>query len=100
MDGEAMSVYVDDMKARVQMGRKGVWIMSHMIADTRRELDEMAERLELNPKWKQKVGDRLEHFDVTENYRQRAIQEGAIPLKVRELALKLMDRDLKEYLEG
>lgn len=95
-----MSVYVDDAKIAVKIGYKGVWQFSHMIADTRRELDAMAEAIELDAKWKQKAGEQHEHFDVTNNYRSRAIREGAKPISVRELSLKLTDRDLKVYLEG
>ena len=96
-----MSVYVDDFQAKRWMGNKnGFWMFSHMIADTREELDVMAEKLNLEQRWKQCVGTRKEHFDVTENYRKRAIQEGAIVLSVRDLHQKIVERDLTAYLEG
>lgn len=94
-----MSVYVDDFRAAVRVGQ-AIWKMSHMIADTREELDAMAEAIELDAKWKQKAGEKQEHFDVTENYRQRAIGKGAIAITAKELARKLIDRNLTVYLEG
>lgn len=95
-----MSVYVDDLRATVQFPGHMPWKMSHMIADTRDELDEMAEILNLKEKWKQKAGEQLEHYDVTENYRRRAIKAGAIPISVHELSKRLLERDLQSYLEG
>lgn len=95
-----MSVYVDHARIPVKMGHRGIWRFSHMIADTRAELDEMAEKIQLDLKWKQKAGERQEHFDVTENYRSRVISLGGKPITVRELAQRLLDRDLEKYLEG
>ena len=100
-----MSVYVDDLKKLKHIkgqtgGNKGSWRFSHMIADTRRELDEMAETIGVDLRWKQNAGERTEHFDVTENMRLRALKAGAVQLTVRQLAERLADRDLKEYLEG
>lgn len=96
-----MSVYVDNARVPKRYDRYGFpWRLSHMIADTRAELDDMVFALGLDQRWKQKVGTRKEHFDVTENYRRRAIKAGAKEVSVRELVRLLMDRDLKEYLEG
>jgi hypothetical protein len=95
-----MSVYVDDFKIRRTVGYGHKWVFSHMIADTREELDEMAEKIELDLKWKKDAGTRKEHFDVTENYRQRAIEAGSIQVSTRELHQMLLKRDLTEYLEG
>lgn len=71
-----------------------------MIADTRNELDKMAEDIELDSRWKQHAGERREHFDVTENYALRAVKLGAVRISTRELAKRLIDRDLRFYLEG
>jgi hypothetical protein len=95
-----MTVYVDTYRELVPMGRSGNWRISHMIADTRSELDEMAESLELKSRWKQDVGESSEHFDVTENFMVRAIKLGAKEISPQELVEKLQSRDLKEYLEG
>lgn len=95
-----MSVYVDDLKRLKHLGKGRSWRFSRMIADTRRELDEMAETIGVDLRWKKDAGERHEHFDVTENMRLRALEEGAVQLTVRQLAERLTDRNLKEYLEG
>lgn len=95
-----MAVYVDHARVPMRVPRKGTWRMSHMIADTRSELDAMAENLDLAERWKQKPGEQKEHFDVTENYRRSAIFYGAKEITVRELVTKLRYRDLKHYLEN
>lgn len=89
-----MAVYVDT-------SRHSKWnmIMSHMIADTRRELDEMVEKLELQQRYKQDVGGRNEHFDIAQSKVKAAVHFGAKRISVRELVVKLRERDMKEYLE-
>lgn len=73
--------------------------MNHMIADKRSELDEMAEALDLESRWKQKVGEQNEHYDVTETKRTDAVRLGAIQIGSKDLVRKLMARDLPYYLE-
>lgn len=94
-----MSVWVDHVRAPVKYPGKSVWYFNHMIADTRSELDAMAEAIELDPKYKQSVGEWNEHFDVTESYRDRAIKFGAKPVGVRTIVIRLQQRDLQYYLE-
>lgn len=94
-----MAVYVDDYRASVSFSSQRAWKMSHMIADTRSELDEMVERLELDQKWKQNCGEQKEHFDIVESKRQWAIKFGAKTISCKELVCKMRDRDLKYYLE-
>lgn len=65
-----MSVYVDDMRARV-----GRMIMCHMIADTKAELHAMARRIGVARYWYQ--GD---HYDICRSKRARAVRAGAIEL--------------------
>lgn len=85
-----MSVYVDDMfrKATVPNGRRAVsgeWC--HMEADTREELDAMADRIGLRRSCIQKPGHPVyEHYDVTRPMRARAIAAGAIPMTMLELS--------------
>lgn len=93
-----MTVYVDDFRAIKKFGRGNTWRMSHMIADTRDELDEIAERLDLHSRWKQNVGERKEHYDVTESMAQKAVRLGAKRISTRELSVLLTHRDLREYL--
>jgi Protein of unknown function (DUF4031) len=95
-----MSVYVDNARTPVQYPGRTVWKMSHMIADTQAELDEMAEKIGVLAKYKQRPGTRMEHFDVTAEFRQRAINEGAKAVTVRELVTILRDRDVHRYVEG
>lgn len=73
-----MMVYVDNYAA--PFGRLR---LSHMIADTERELDIMAERIGLRREWKQ-CGRHL-HYDVGVAKRKLAISYGAKPVTCREL---------------
>lgn len=82
-----MSVYIDD--AFIPFRRM---LMSHMIADTHEELIAMARAIGIAEKWIQKAGTHWEHFDVSKDYRERAIQHGAMPQTPREIAMKMRDR--------
>jgi hypothetical protein len=82
-----MAVYVDTMKASY-----GRMVMCHMIADTTAELLAMADTIGVNRKWIQKVGMPSEHFDICKSKRAAAIRAGAIEISMRELALKIRDR--------
>lgn len=78
-----MAVYVDDFY-KTGMKFRGMK-MSHMIADTRKELIAMVRKIGMSPKWIQKEGTYQEHFDVCLVKRQLAIQAGAVPLGMRDL---------------
>lgn len=65
-------VYVDDMRAPF-----GRMVMCHMIADTRRELMEMADRIGVARKWIQRAGSAEEHFDIALSKRAMAVAAGA-----------------------
>jgi len=56
-------VYVDDMY-KTPIGQFGRMKMSHMIADTRAELLEMADKIGLQRKWIQSFDTPREHFDI------------------------------------
>lgn len=72
-----MGVYVDNMQKQATVGRiKAQW--SHLQADTHDELMEFAKKLDLKESWLQHPGRIIEHFDVTEAKRQKAIELGAI----------------------
>lgn len=82
-----MTVYVDDfnIKAEVPNGKrtvKGVWC--HMTADTREELDTMADEIGLRRAWIQHPGTWQEHYDVTQPKRNLAVQRGAVEVSFRE----------------
>lgn len=64
--------------------------MSHMIADTLDELEQMARDLGLKPEWRQRSRRGVIHYDVCESKRKKAIGLGAVPVSSRELALRAM----------
>lgn len=82
-----MTVYVDDMRAPF-----GRMIMCHMIADTREELDAMADRVGVARKWIQKAGTWKEHYDVSLGARAKAVAAGAVEVTQIELVRKLTAR--------
>jgi len=82
-----MSIYVDDMHAPF-----GGMVMCHMIADSRAEIDCMADRIGVARRWIQKPGTAREHYDICMSKRRLAVQLGAIQLTTRELAEKIRER--------
>lgn len=83
-----MSVYVDDMQAGF-----GNMVMCHMIADTNKELLEMADSIKVQRKWIQKGGTLSEHFDICLSKRKLAVKCGAIEVSQRQLVLKIRARN-------
>lgn len=81
-----MTVYVDDMH-KSPMGNLGFMKMSHMMADTDRELHAMADAIGLKRDWFQ--GD---HYDVSKAYRAKAVELGAVEVTMRQLARMRMAR--------
>lgn len=85
-----MAVYVDDMfrRATVPNGAQSVtsdWC--HMQADTREELDAMADRIGLRRSWTQYPDDDVKrHYDVTRTRRAAAVREGAVEVGMLDLA--------------
>lgn len=76
-----MTVYVDDVfiPAKVKNGTRFVtakWC--HMMADSREELDAMADKIGLQRSWIQSPGTWKEHYDVTESRRAAAVAAGAV----------------------
>ena len=82
-----MTVYVDDMYAAYGRMR-----MCHMIADSRAELDAMADQIGVARRWIQEAGSRREHYDVSMAARQRAVALGAIEITQRQLGRLLLAR--------
>jgi hypothetical protein len=73
-----MMLYVDNMLRPARpTGYRGPgtpkW--SHMVADTTAELLAAADRLGLRRAWLQHAGTPLEHFDVTNSVRERALHD-------------------------
>ena len=75
-----MAVYVDDM--RVRFGRMK---MCHMVADSQKELLEMAKKLVLRTRWIQAKGTPEEHFNISRLKRIFAIHWGAREVTCRGL---------------
>lgn len=86
-----MPVYVDDMY-KYPMGRFGRMKMSHMVADTREELLEMADKIGVARKWIQhpESGRDRCHFDVALSARGKAVAAGAIEMSMRDMAMMCM----------
>lgn len=83
-------VYVDDMRAPYRR-----MVMCHMIADTRQELDEMADKIGVARKWIQNAGTYREHYDVCLEMRSKAVAAGAVEITFRELGKMLAERVAK-----
>lgn len=83
-----MTVYVDNM-SDTKMGKLGRMKMSHMIADTHEELMDIAAKIGLQSRWIQKAGTPQEHFDVSLSAKRKAVENGAVQITMRELAIKI-----------
>ena len=94
-----MTVYVDDMHLYA-MGEYGRMKMSHMMADTRAELLEMADHIGVPRRWLQKVDMWDEHFDVSKSKRASAIRAGANEVSMREIVRFAMNRDMNAYVSA
>lgn len=81
-----MVVYVDDMY-RYPMGQYGRMKMSHMVADSTKELMKMADKIGLSRRHIQAAGTWKEHFDVSLGYRQQAVALGAVEVTMRQLSI-------------
>lgn len=84
-------VYVDDMY-KISLGQFGRMKMSHMVADTREELLEMADKIGVQRKWIQYKDTPNEHFDICMKKRELAISSGAKAITMREMAIMTQQR--------
>lgn len=82
-----MSVYVDDMY-KTELGNFGRMKMSHMFADSKEELLEMARKISVPKKWIQHENTDREHFDICLSKRKLAISFGAIEISMRDAATR------------
>lgn len=82
-----MAVYIDNFNAPY----RGM-IMCHMIADTRKELLEMVDKIGVQRKWIQDFGTPREHFDICLKKKKKAVDFGAIEITAKELVKITIDR--------
>jgi hypothetical protein len=85
--GPPLTVYVDDWRQRATVrDRDDRW--SHLLADDPVELHAMAAALGIPARGYQRHrrSPALNHYDVPEGLRLRAIQLGAVPITWREMA--------------
>ena len=86
-----MSVYVDSPNWKL-----GRMKMCHMMADSREELDEMADALSLDRKYFQDT--KYPHYDICKSNRTKAIARGAIEVTTRDL-IRIAKRPKYEIYE-
>lgn len=89
-----MTVYVDDMQApwRPPHMKHRLWSMSHLFADTVEELHVFAKKIGLRRSWFQEPPKASWcHYDVTAAKRREALDNGAVPIKYRDLPKKLRE---------
>jgi len=87
-----MAVYVDRMQAEFRR-----MVMCHMVADTSRELKEMAKKIGVKEKWIQGQGTYKEHFDVCLSKRKLALANGAIEIS-REQLFSILEKKRKRTI--
>lgn len=68
------------------MGKYRRMKMSHLIADSQKELLEFADKIGVARKWIQEMDTPREHFDICFSKRKKAVELGAIEISMRELA--------------
>lgn len=78
-----MTVYVDNFNASY----RGM-VMCHMGADSREELDAMADTIGVQRKWIQHPGEWREHYDICLSKRALAVKAGAIEITPREFVIR------------
>lgn len=88
-----MAVYVDDMH-KTPMGRYGRMKMSHMIADTEKELHAMADAIGVSRRWYQGPPHTPRpHYDICMAKRKLAVENGAQEITVRQ-AVEILNKQL------
>ena len=80
-----MSCYVDPMQDTTPSKRWPYKQFCHLICENSPELDAIAARIGLDPRWKQNPNTPSEHYDLTAQRRLLAIGQGAIPVSVRHM---------------
>lgn len=93
-----MTVYVDDMH-KFPMGNFRSMKMSHMVADTVKELHEMADKIGVSRAHYQGPPKTINpHYDICLSKRALAVKHGAKECTMRE-GLKIMQAMRKEAIE-
>ena len=85
--GPRLTVYLDDWRQRATIrGREDRW--SHLLADDEQELHALARQLGIPERGFQRHrrSAALNHYDLPESYRARAVELGAVPITWREMA--------------
>lgn len=82
-----MSVYVDE-----PIWPFGRMMMCHMVADSREELDAMADAIGVARRWIQHPGSNREHYDICKSKRALAVKHGAIEMECTDL-VQLIRKD-------
>lgn len=90
-----MAVYVDNFH-ETGAGNFGRMKMSHLIADSQKELLEFVDKIGVKRKWIQDYDSPREHFDICLAKRKLAIKLGAKEINFRELAAMTAARKHKE----
>ena len=67
-------------------------IMCHMFADSRKELDQMADAIGVARRWIQKPNTHAEHYDICLNKKKLAVVAGAKQITQREIGKMLVER--------
>ena len=75
-----MSVYVDE-----PVWPFGRMMMCHMVADSRGELDAMADKIGVARRWIQFPGSNREHYDICKSKRALAVKHGAVEMRCVDL---------------
>lgn len=88
-----MAVYVDNM----QLPYRGMK-MCHMVADTRKELFEMVDKIGVDRMWIQDFGNNREHFDISLGKRNLAVKFGAVEVSPRQIVEITNKRVMHKYL--
>lgn len=83
-----MTVYVDD-----PIWTFGRMMMCHMVADTREELDRMADTIGVQRKWIQYPGTKREHYDICKSKRRLAVKAGAQEITWEQLGTLIRGED-------
>nr|WP_308006512.1 DUF4031 domain-containing protein [Xanthomonas albilineans] len=90
-----MTVYVDNMRAKF-----GQMVMCHMLADSREELDAMAERIGVARRWIQHQGTVKEHYDIALSARAKAVKFGAVEIDMLDTARIMRERRISAQEDG
>jgi hypothetical protein len=87
-----MAVYVDNMQRTL-----GRMKMCHMIADTRKELFAMVDKIGVKRMWIQDFNQPREHFDISLAKRELAVNYGAKEVGPKDIVRVTGNRIMEDY---